>query len=64
MAKAPYLYNSADSIFITYDDPESIALKTQFVKDNKFGGIMFWELGGDTKEAGGLLDAIYKQALK
>ncbi len=62
MAKAPYLFNSADSIFITYDDPESVALKTRFVIDKKLGGIMFWELGGDTQQEGGLLDAIYEEA--
>lgn len=61
LAKAPYLYNPADSIFITYDDPESVSLKTQFVIDQKLGGIMFWELGGDTEREGGLLDAIYKE---
>jgi len=63
IAKAPFLYNSTDSIFITYDDPESVKLKTQYALDHQLGGIMFWELGGDTNESGGLLDAIYEQAL-
>lgn len=58
-AKAPYLYNANDSIFITYDDPESVALKARFAFDQKLGGIMFWELGGDTFDENGLLDAIY-----
>ena len=62
IAKAPYLYNPADSIFITYDDPESVALKTRFVIDQHLGGIMFWELGGDTVQENGLLDAIYMEA--
>jgi chitinase len=30
--------------------------------DKGLGGIMFWELGNDTKEEGSLLDAIYKAA--
>lgn len=59
LAKAPYLFNAADSIFITYDDPESVTLKTSFVKENGLGGIMFWELGGDQFAGGGLLEAIY-----
>ncbi len=62
IAKAPYLYNETDSIFISYDDPESVALKTSYAKDQKLGGIMFWELGNDVKEAPGLLDAIFKTA--
>lgn len=64
MALAPYLYNSSDSIFITYDDPESVKLKTKFTIDNKLGGIMFWQLGGDTQEENGLLDAIFEEAVK
>lgn len=62
IAKAPFLYNPNDSIFITYDDPESVKLKTQFALEHQLGGIMFWELGGDTGEPGGLLDGIYDQA--
>ena len=62
LALAPYLFNPADSIFITYDDPESVALKTRFTIDKGLAGIMFWELGGDTREENGLLDAIYREA--
>jgi len=63
VAKAPFLYNPVDSIFISYDDTVSVKLKTQFAIDHKLGGIMFWELGNDTKEANGLLDAIYDASL-
>lgn len=62
LAKAPYLFNPADSIFITYDDPESVALKAKFAIDNHLAGIMFWELGGDSYEENSLLSAIYKEA--
>ena len=61
VAKAPFLFNANDSIFITYDDPESVALKARFAFDQKLGGIMFWELGGDTNDENGLLDAIYNE---
>ncbi|WP_206609902.1 glycoside hydrolase family 18 protein [Maribellus luteus] len=63
LAKAPFLYSPSDSIFITYDDPQSVGLKTQFALDKKLGGIMFWELGGDTNQPGGLLDAIFETAV-
>ncbi len=56
-AKAPFLYSSQDSVFITYDDPESVALKTQYALNNKLGGIMFWQLNGDTQQ-NDLLNAI------
>jgi len=60
IAKAPYLYNPTDSIFITYDDTASVALKMDYVIDKQLGGIMFWELGNDTKQDHSLLDAIDK----
>lgn len=61
IAQAPYLYNAKDSLFITYDDPQSVALKTSYAKENRLGGIMFWQLTQDTP-SGDLLDAIKKAA--
>ena len=63
IAKAPYLYNATDSLFISYDDPESVTLKTKYAKESGLGGIMFWQLTNDVKE-NGLLDAIYTEAMK
>ncbi|TDK44172.1 glycoside hydrolase family 18 protein [Algoriphagus formosus] len=61
-AQAPYMYNQQDSLFVSYDDTVSVALKTRYTMEKGLGGIMFWELGNDTKEEGSLLDAIYKAA--
>ncbi len=61
-AEAPYMYNATDSLFVSYDDTVSVALKTQYTMEKGLGGIMFWELGNDTKQDGSLLDAIYKSA--
>lgn len=61
-AKAPYMYNARDSLMISYDDTVSVAEKTKYAMSKGLGGIMFWELGNDTKEKGSLLDAIYKAA--
>lgn len=62
IAKAPWLYSKTDSVFISYDDRRSVALKTQYAKDMNLGGIMFWQLASDAKEEG-LLDAIYFRAV-
>jgi chitinase len=51
-ASAPYLYNINKKQFYTYDDKRSIAAKTQYVIDNKLGGIMYWHLGQDTYTEG------------
>ncbi len=62
IAKAPFLYNKTDSIFITYDDTESVSLKARFAKQKKLGGIMFWQLGGDSQE-NDLVNAIYNEVV-
>lgn len=61
-AKAAYLYNAKDSTLISYEDTVSLRLKTEYAIEKGIGGIMFWQLGDDTKEEGSLLDAIYKAA--
>lgn len=61
VAKAPWLYNTADSLFITYDDTVSVRLKTEYAMNLGLGGIMFWQLRLDTSEDG-LLEAIFKAA--
>lgn len=55
-AKAPYLYNAEKHIFVSYDDPESLAVKCAYVRGRKLGGVMFWEYFGDSD--GKLLQAI------
>ncbi len=55
-AKAPFLWNSASRTFITYDDPQSIGIKAQYVKAQHLGGMMFWELSEDRNDE--LLDVI------
>src|SRR5690606_16824064 len=63
-SQAPYMYNAADSLMVSYDDTVSVVLKTQYAIEKGLGGIMFWELGNDTKQEGSLLDAIFKVAQK
>jgi chitinase len=63
VAKAPYLYNAKDSVFITYDDTMSVRLKTKYAAETGLGGIMFWQLGADAPE-NGLVDAIYAEKMK
>jgi chitinase len=55
-AQAPYLWNSAARIFISYDDPQSIATKVCYVRERHLGGMMFWDLGSDRNDE--LLNAI------
>ena len=53
----PWLYNPATRVWISYDDPESVERKAEYVRRRGLGGVMFWELGGDD---GTLLRAIQR----
>jgi chitinase len=55
-AQAPYLWNATARMFITYDDPQSLAIKARYVLQHRLGGIMFWELSDDRDDE--LLDVI------
>jgi chitinase len=57
IAKAPYFYNAEKKLFATYDDLQSIKIKTQYAIDQKLNGIMFWEVSQD-KTNNGLVSAI------
>jgi chitinase len=55
-ASVPYLYDAQKEEFVSYEDPESLALKCAYVERMHLGGVMFWEYGADA--SGALLDAI------
>lgn len=55
-ALAPWLWNEQDSLFISYDDKESLKAKMEYVLSQGLGGVMFWEYTEDID--GMLLDAL------
>ena len=57
-AQASWLWNARTRSFISYDDPQSIAAKTAFVKAHHLGGVMYWEQSLDPSNE--LLDAIWQ----
>ncbi|MGN0299430.1 MAG: glycoside hydrolase family 18 protein [Lachnospiraceae bacterium] len=59
-AKAPYLFDG--STFISYDNPKSLTLKAQYVKQKEYAGIFYWEHKCDS--TGTLLDALYEEMAK
>jgi len=60
-AQVPWLWNPVERSMITYDDPQSLAIKAEYVKRNGLGGIMYWEQRLDDNEQ--LLDVLH-DALK
>jgi chitinase len=54
-AKVPWLYNAEKKEWVTYEDPQSMRLKGEYVAAQNLAGAMFWELSNDD---GTLLDAL------
>jgi len=55
-ASVPFLYNAGMKVFVSYEDPQSVAAKCSYVISHKLGGVMFWEYTNDP--SGTLLHAI------
>lgn len=43
IALVPYLYSADKKIFYTYDDPQSIGIKLDYINANNLGGTIVWE---------------------
>ncbi len=56
-AKVPWLYDPAQGIMISYDDAESLGLKSAYIRQNNLGGAMVWQIAADDA-ANSLLKAV------
>jgi chitinase len=57
-AQVPWLFSRERGIWISYDDSESLSLKSDYVRRHNLAGVMIWELGGDD---GTLLESVYRR---
>jgi chitinase len=57
-AKAAWLFSSSNDVMVSYPNPESIGIKTDYATQNGFGGLMFWAFALDKNEV--LLDAVHQ----
>jgi chitinase len=46
-AKGHYLWNESESVFMSYDKPEDITTKVEWLNSKNLGGAMFWEMDDD-----------------
>ena len=58
VADAPTLYNPRSRVFVSYDDPQSLALKGAYVLQHGLGGVMYWDSEADP--SGTLVDALHR----
>ncbi len=62
VAKAPYLYNPTTGAFFTYDTPQSVIEKGEYVKANGLGGLIGWMASQDATTSTGKRDELSKTA--
>lgn len=55
----PYLFNRDSNIFISYDDPQSLTRKCEYIRARDLGGVMFWSFRSDYKST--LLKTLYDE---
>jgi chitinase len=58
-AQAPFAFNPATGVWITFDDAESLARKADYVRARGLRGIMIWEAGSDD----GTMTRVIREAL-
>jgi len=46
----PYLYGTKNKEFLTYDDPQSVKEKVDFINQQGFAGAIVWDISGDTPD--------------
>ena len=59
VAQSPWLFHPTEGIFVSYEDPRSIEVRSRLAKDAGLRGVFMWELTGDDDQHS-LLQAMTK----
>lgn len=57
-ANAAWMFSRSAGTLWTYDNPRSLRLKAEYIKHHGLGGMLIWEISGDTND-GILIQAIH-----
>ncbi len=49
-AKTPWLYNASQGILLSYEDATSLGARCDYINSNGYGGLIIWEISGDTSD--------------
>lgn len=60
VAQAPYLWSPQARVFVTYEDSESLRVKSRYIRDRGLAGAMFWEYYAD-RPGGALLRTLFEE---
>jgi chitinase len=55
--QSPYLWNAKTKTWVSYENPQSILVRSLFAKSERLAGMMMWQIGGDDAQHG-LLSAM------
>jgi chitinase len=58
LAQAPFLWSAERRIWISYEDPESLRVKSRYIREHGLAGAMFWEYTADP--TGALLGTLFE----
>ena len=47
LAQSPWLFNPRERIFVSFENPKSIAIRARLAQDRGLRGVFMWELAGD-----------------
>lgn len=50
-SQVPFAYNATTRQFVSYEDPESLQRKCDFIRQQHLGGIMFWQYFADPTDS-------------
>jgi hypothetical protein len=58
VAYATYSYDNATGMLVSYDTLDLALTKVDFIKQNKLGGAMWWEVSGDRNDSGSIISGV------
>lgn len=61
-AKAPYLADGEGALVLGFDNPKSLKIKCDYIKENGLLGAMYWDYNGDN-ESGDLQNVLAEELL-
>jgi chitinase len=57
-AEATYSWDNSTGMLVSYDTMDMALMKVDYIKKNKLGGAMWWEVSGDRNDSGSLISSV------
>ncbi|KAH5214995.1 hypothetical protein HBI62_181820 [Parastagonospora nodorum] len=60
-AYATYSYDNSTAVLVSYDTVDMALAKVKYIKQNKLGGAMWWEVSGDRNDSGSIISNVVRE---